>query len=255
MLPWSGLLTWKPSLYTLVCRSLCLLYSVKTNMRTWLTTWKTNRTSYKSICVLFPLLQNSKSFLILLSAGNLISKFFSLLNPVKCWLNHLAEVPFNSICDVPPSLCDEAEQTVQLVNPVLQRLGVSCLERLSGPLHSELFPGHFELEKQIGCFNSYLCNLSVDLVIWEILKSITAKLKANFSISQLMNLPAEIKTCGDGAFQHLKVCWVRVFYQKPPQTYLFIQVLRRCVCTSSEFYVFIVYFIAYCAFLLCVLAL
>jgi len=57
---------------------------------------------------------------------------------------HLAEVPFDSICNVAPSLRDEEEQALQLLDPVLQRLGLPRLERLPGPLYNQQFSGHLK---------------------------------------------------------------------------------------------------------------
>lgn len=57
-------------------------------------------------------------------------------------IRHLAQVLLDSLRDVLPSLCDEAEQVPQLVDPAFQRFGFSRLEGLPGPLHGQLLSGH-----------------------------------------------------------------------------------------------------------------
>lgn len=62
-------------------------------------------------------------------------------------LTHLAQVPLDSVCNVPPSLGEEAEQALELVEPVLQRFASPRLEGLPGPLYDQLFSRHLKPKK------------------------------------------------------------------------------------------------------------
>lgn len=57
---------------------------------------------------------------------------------------HLSQVFFDSCCNVLPSLSDEAQQILQLLEPELQRFGLPCLESPPGPQHSQFFPRHLQ---------------------------------------------------------------------------------------------------------------
>lgn len=62
----------------------------------------------------------------------------------KKFQTHLAQVFFDSCCNVLPPLWYEPEQILQLLEPEFQRFGLPRLEGPPGPLHSHLSPRHLQ---------------------------------------------------------------------------------------------------------------